>query len=178
MIRKASPYDAKAIAQVHIRSWQAAYRDLMPADYLGSLDATLARRESSWTGLIASGESHVWVAELDNQIVGWISVGASRDEDTAAENVGEVTAIYVLAGYWQTGVGLALWQAGVQYLAAQQYQRLTLWVLAGNERAIRFYRRAGCVEEPGTGRTLHRGGVELVEVRYGLPLTDKINACS
>lgn len=170
MIRKALPSDAKAIAQVHIRSWQEAYRDLMPADYLNSLEATLARRESSWMGAIASGESPVWVAELDNQVVGWISVGASRDEDIAAGNVGEVMAIYVLAGYWHKGVGLALWNTGVHYLAAQQYPRATLWVLAGNERAIRFYRRAGCVEEPGTERTLHRGGVALVEVRYGLSL--------
>ena len=32
MIRKALPRDAQAIAQVHISSWQDAYRDRMPAD--------------------------------------------------------------------------------------------------------------------------------------------------
>jgi ribosomal protein S18 acetylase RimI-like enzyme len=81
-----------------------------------------------------------------------------------------VMAIYVLAEHWHTGVGLALWEAGVQQLKAQGFQRLTLWVLAGNERAIRFYRRAGCVEEAGSERTLERGGVTLVEVRYQMPL--------
>lgn len=45
MIRKALPSDAQAIAQVHISSWQAAYRDLMPAEYLDALQATLAQRE-------------------------------------------------------------------------------------------------------------------------------------
>ncbi|ROM34142.1 GNAT family N-acetyltransferase [Pseudomonas poae] len=170
MIRKAIPADAKAIAQVHISSWQEAYLDLMPAEYLSSLQATLAQREASWTRSIESGESNVWVAEQDRQIVGWISVGASRDEDADQEHVGEVMAIYVLAECWHTGVGLALWKAGQQYLVEQGYQRLTLWVLAANERAIRFYRRAGCVEETGSERSLQRGGTALVEVRYRLCL--------
>jgi len=171
MIRQALPSDAKAIAQVHISSWQDAYRDLMPAEYLNALDTTLAQRESSWIRSIESGESKVWVAELNQQVVGWISVGASRDEDAAEANAGEVMAIYVLASHWQTGVGLALWKAGLQWLNEQGYQRLTLWVLTDNERAIRFYRRAGCVEETGSERTLQRGGAALVEVRYGLPFT-------
>ncbi|KAF2410972.1 L-amino acid N-acyltransferase YncA [Pseudomonas antarctica] len=169
MIRHASPADARAIAQVHISSWQQAYRDLMPADYLNSLGATLARRESFWISSIESGESNVWVAQVNKQVVGWISVGASRDEDAAADNTGEVMALYVEAEHWQTGVGLALWNAGLQFLTEQGFQHLTLWVLARNKRAIRFYRRAGCVEDTGSERTLERGGVKLVEVRYRLP---------
>lgn len=143
MIRKALPRDAQAIAQVHISSWQDAYRDLMPADYLNALDATLAQRESSWARSIESDESNVWVAELNQQVVGWVSVGASRDEDATEGNTGEVMAIYVLASHWQTGVGRALWKAGLQCLIEQGYQRLTLWVLTENDRAIRFYRRPG-----------------------------------
>lgn len=177
MIRRALPADAKAVAQVHISSWQDAYRDLMPAHYLSALNTTLAQRETHWRRLIASGESNVWVAELDQQIVGWISVGASRDDDAVGADAGEVMALYVLARYWQTGVGLALWRAGLRDLMAQGYERLTLWVLAGNERAIRFYRKAGCVEQTGTERTLERGGVTLVEVRYGLPIIRVTQPC-
>ncbi|OPB00383.1 GNAT family N-acetyltransferase [Pseudomonas fluorescens] len=170
MIRNALPTDAKAIAQVHVSSWQEAYRDLIPADYLNSLGAMLAKREAHWVRAIEAGESCVLVAEVNDQVVGWISVGASRDEDVAGGNVGEVLAIYVLAGYWQTGVGLALWKAGLQWLEQQGYECLTLWVLSRNERAIRFYRRAGCTEEPGSERTLERGGALLLEVRYHLSL--------
>ncbi|QXI30727.1 GNAT family N-acetyltransferase [Pseudomonas vanderleydeniana] len=115
MIRSALPSDAKAIAQIHVGSWQSAYRDLMPAEYLNSLGANLARRESHWFRSIEADECKVFVAELDGQVVGWISLGASRDEDAAATNTGEVMAIYVLADFWQMGVGLALWNAGVQY---------------------------------------------------------------
>lgn len=170
MIRKGLPSDAKAIAQVHISSWQDAYRDLMPAEYLLSLGASLPQRESYWIRSIESGESNVVVAELNNEVVGWISVGVCRDEDIAAENLAEVMALYVLAEQWKTGVGFALWQAGLQHLIEQGYQRLTLWVLTGNERAIRFYRSVGCIEETGSERNLERGGAALVEVRYRLPL--------
>ncbi|MGY4494908.1 N-acetyltransferase family protein [Pseudomonas sp. TE3610] len=170
MIRRALPSDAQAIAQVHISSWQQAYRDLMPAPYLNALQASLAQRASFWSRSIESGESNLWVAQVDNDVVGWISVGASRDEDAAGQNAGEVMAIYVLASHWHTGVGLALWNAGVQYLQEQGHAHLTLWVLSRNDRAIRFYRRAGCVEDTGSERTLQRGGVILEEVRYRLAL--------
>jgi len=170
MIRRALPFDARAIAQVHISSWQEAYRDLMPAPYLNALQASLAQRESFWNSSIESGESTLWVAQVDNEVVGWISVGPSRDEDTAGQNAGEVMAIYVLASHWHTGVGLALWNAGVQYLTEQGHTHLTLWVLSQNVRAIRFYRRAGCVEDTGSERTLQRAGVTLEEVRYRLAL--------
>ncbi|MGB3126049.1 MAG: GNAT family N-acetyltransferase [Pseudomonas sp.] len=169
MIRTARPSDAKAIAHVHVSSWQAAYRNLMPAEYLDSLVTTLARREAFWARSIEAGESNVLVAELNGQVVGWISVGASRDDDAVSGHTGEVLAVYVLAAHWQTGVGLALWKAGVQWLMAQGFQGLTLWVLSRNESAVRFYRRAGCVEDAGSERSLGRGGVSLVEARYRLP---------
>ena len=170
MIRRALPSDARAIAHVHISSWQEAYRDLMPAPYLNALQASLAHRESFWRRSIESGESTLWVAQVDKDVVGWISVGPSRDEDAAGQNAGEVMAIYVQASHWHTGVGLALWNAGVQYLTEQGHAHLTLWVLSQNARAIRFYRRAGCVEDTGSERTLQRGGVTLEEVRYRLAL--------
>jgi len=44
MIRAALPTDAQGIAQVHVRSWQQAYRELLPSDFLDSLSATLPRR--------------------------------------------------------------------------------------------------------------------------------------
>ena len=36
-LRHAEPTDAIAVARVHVRSWQAAYRKLMPDEYLDQL---------------------------------------------------------------------------------------------------------------------------------------------
>jgi hypothetical protein len=37
LLRPAEPGDAIAVARVHVRSWQAAYRTLLPDDYLDQL---------------------------------------------------------------------------------------------------------------------------------------------
>jgi GNAT superfamily N-acetyltransferase len=37
LLRPAEPQDAMAVARVHVRSWQAAYRTLLPDDYLNQL---------------------------------------------------------------------------------------------------------------------------------------------
>ena len=37
LLRPAEPVDAIAVAHVHVRSWQVAYRTLMPDDYLDQL---------------------------------------------------------------------------------------------------------------------------------------------
>jgi hypothetical protein len=37
LLRPAEPADAMAVARVHVRSWQAAYSTLLPAEYLDQL---------------------------------------------------------------------------------------------------------------------------------------------
>lgn len=166
MIRLARPEDASAIAIVHVRSWQQAYRELIPGDYLAALDNALDRREASWRETIAQGTQTVFVALSGEQVIGWISVGCSRDEDVNHAATGEVSAIYVLAGHWGNGVGRALWLQGEKQLAAQGFEALTLWVLVDNHRATEFYRKAGLQPEADSIRSLVRGGQTLEEIRY------------
>jgi ribosomal protein S18 acetylase RimI-like enzyme len=166
MIRDALPKDAESIANVHVSSWQHAYVNLMPADFLASLAATLPKREAYWAQAIESKDSDVLVSEVDGNVVGWISVGRCRDEDKSAAESGEVMAIYILAEYWGKGIGAKLWESGLNRLFDQGYKNITLWVLSANERAVRFYQGLGGREEPGSRRTLVRGGVSLDEVRY------------
>ena len=87
--RDATIGDAFAMAQVWVAAWQSAYAGLMPADYLNSLDAhkVLPRFEH------ALRDSHrALVIEIDRDIVGFSSYGASRDPD-AGPGTGEVMAI-------------------------------------------------------------------------------------
>lgn len=65
MIRSAVPSDAKSIAQVHIHSWQQADSDLMPSEYLASLDKTMAQRTSYWLNAIESGDSTLFNDTLE-----------------------------------------------------------------------------------------------------------------
>jgi hypothetical protein len=56
-LRPAEPSDASAVARVHVRSWQAGYRNLLPDQYLDGLRPEdragwapdgLRRTESIW----------------------------------------------------------------------------------------------------------------------------------
>lgn len=116
IIRDALSQDAKRIAQVHVSSWQHAYLDLMPADYLASLSATLPQREAYWARTIEGKDADILVAEVEGDVIGWLSLGPCRDEDTSEAASGEVMAIYVLAEYWSKGIGAQLWQTGFKRL--------------------------------------------------------------
>jgi|LIDZ01.1.fsa_nt_gi ribosomal protein S18 acetylase RimI-like enzyme len=168
MIRSAEPHDAGAIAAVHIRSWQRAYRDLIPGDYLASLDTTLDRRTEQWSISIQNGEPQVFVAMEDERLVGWIALSASRDEDAEPGVSGEVQALYVLEEYWGRGLGRLLWLKAREHLASRGFRAATLWVLVGNERAIRFYHNLGFTPVHSSKRTISRSGWTLEEVRYHL----------
>ena len=53
-----------------------------------------------------------------------------------------------------------------QGLADLGYSRATLWVLAANARAIRFYERAGFTLDANSETIIDIGGQSFPEVRY------------
>ena len=165
-IRRATVEDAAAIAEVHIRSWQWAYRGLLPDEYLDSLDETLDRRLRMWTATLANDEAArlVWVTETAGRVVGFVSGGSSRDEDATPET-GEIGAIYLLREVAGEGRGRELLARVTSELRRCGYRRATLWVLATNTRARRFYEAAGW-QPDGATKVEERPGVTLHEVRY------------
>jgi len=90
-IRPALLSDARAIADVHVRSWQSAYHGVVPDAYLEAL--SVDKREMDFREALSRGSAEMWVAEWHSEIIGWIACGASRDSD-ATPRVGEIEAIY------------------------------------------------------------------------------------
>jgi GNAT superfamily N-acetyltransferase len=106
--------------------------------------------------------SATFVAELDGHVVGFASVGASREEDARE---GELYAIYLLPSCWDRGIGRALLERAEKSLRASGFTEAVLWVLEGNERAERFY-RAGGWQPDGTRKLDAFAGPPLPELRY------------
>jgi ribosomal protein S18 acetylase RimI-like enzyme len=167
LIEPATAADARAIAQIHVDAWRAAYVGIVPDDYLAAL--SVDERETMWRASIAAGQPELLVARQHGCVIGWISFGASRDKE-APPATGELWAIYLDPHHVSIGAGRALWLAARTRLADRGFKSVILWVLAGNERAIRFYERAGFALEPGSSQRFELGGREIEELRFAMTL--------
>lgn len=164
IIRPATNADVPKLAGVNLRSWQAAYRGIMPDAGLAAL--TLSEFEAVWgENLAAAGRANL-LCEVEGQVVGFVSFGATREKDGGAEKVGEIIGLYLDPPYWGKGLGRMLCDEALAGLAAAGYGEVTLWVLTENGRARRFYERAGFTLEPAALMNVRRWDTDLPHVRY------------
>lgn len=134
VIRRAHVDDATELAALHIDCWDDAYTGLVPQQILDERRSLTEERVERWREIL-SGHHGTLLAEAEPGLVGFASAGAGRDNDVDIEL--ELTALYVRASWWGTGVGYALFEEAVGDRAAY------LWVLADNQRAVGFYERQG-----------------------------------
>ncbi len=162
LIRPATVQDAEPIARVHIASWREAYSGVVAEEYLGELDVTERARE--WQAVIADLDrgTSVWVAQEGDDVLGFASLGPSRDEDAERTTV-EIYTIYLEPSAWGRGVARELMRTVLA--AVPETAPVTLWALEGNERAHHFYRRNGFLAD-GVERLEELGGQYYREVRY------------
>lgn len=161
-IRPAVDADCRAVAEVHVRSWQAAYAAHLDPGYLARL--SVDDREAIWRQALAGSDCEVLVAVLGGAVLGFACVGPSRDPGAPAGQ-GELWALYVDPPAWARGVGRRLWLASEARLRQRGCASTTLWVLEKNDRALRFYAAAGFTPEAGTARTFELGGRQIGELR-------------
>jgi ribosomal protein S18 acetylase RimI-like enzyme len=160
-IRPAQPEDAAAVAAVHVRSWQVGYRGLLPDEYLSNLRP--AERMARYTfGSTDPRVPATIVAIEGGAICGFATIGADRG---GTPNVGELLALYVDPHAWGRGIGQRLIVEARLELVARAFDEALLWVLAGNDRAERFYRADGWLPD-GLRRTVEVWGVLADESRY------------
>ena len=162
-IRAAVFSDVDAIASAHVLGWQHAYSGILPSDFLASL--SIEQRASMWAEAIEKEIQRLLVVEVAEQVVGFAAFGPCRD-DVAHTTDFEVWAIYLKPQFIGSGAGRALWLGSLAAMKLIGAARVTLWVLADNESAIRFYRAAGFTEEVGSRKSIQVGGVLADEVRY------------
>jgi ribosomal protein S18 acetylase RimI-like enzyme len=178
-ISPARPEDATEVAALHVSSWQVAYAGIVPAEHLAQL--SVCARVTLWREAILRGSPPLYLAREEiragdsqpapgehprgSRAVGFVSFGKCRDAGVP-DTWGEIWALYVLPSRWSHGVGQALLRHACELLRQERFQQVSLWVLAENERALRFYRRAGLVPDAGAAQTIELGGKTLLELRY------------
>jgi ribosomal protein S18 acetylase RimI-like enzyme len=171
-VRDATSADARAIATVVVASWRVAYRGLMPDEVLAGL--SVADRERFWSDALTAQQprTSIVVATAAHAVVGFAAVGPPLDPaDRADPTLGHLYALYLDPGSWGRGIGTQLHATALDRLRTCGFTSAGLWVLDGNQRALRFYYRHGWTD---TGRTqVDRGpdGIELHEQRLHRTLT-------
>jgi len=166
VIREATKADAHDMAVVFVRSWQSAYRGIVPDDYLASL--SIKKRAER---IINDFDEHerklfYYVAEKDDEIIGCIVLSECRNEDKS--NAGEVLAIYLFEEYWDKGYGRKMMEHAINVFRRIGYEETVVWVLEENLKARRFYEKLGFTFD-GTKTELEKGKV-LSVIRYTMSI--------
>lgn len=140
-IRNALPKDARRLAEIHVKSWQESYYDLLPKSYLNHL--SYSQRLPMWQKILSNPAEldWVWVVENpDRQVIGFCHGGLPRRLDLHYDC--ELYSIYLLNQYKNLGIGKALFESFQHKCIHSGFKNLYLWVLEGNP-STSFYEHLG-----------------------------------
>ncbi len=101
----------------------------------------------------------------DRGPVGWICFGPCRSEVPGLGRVGEIYALYILPDLIGQGIGRILLGEAHAQMKDQGFEASALWVLGDNQRAQRFYERAGYQADDAAQDDVY-DGITLTELRY------------
>ncbi len=160
-IRYAKLEDAKALGEIHSKSWKIAYKGMISDEILNNI--TSEKRERYFEKALSNKWEEDALIFLEDKAVGFICIGKCRDEDRD-EFYGEIWGIYLLPEFFNKGIGYELIKWGIKELKDRNYKRVTLWVLEENLKARRFYEKVG-LHHDGTIKEIIIGE-SLNEYRY------------
>ncbi len=125
-LRRAVPGDVNAVTRI----WQTGWCD----GHIGHVPAELIphRTEPQFRSRAQARLDSMWVAESDRGVVGFVTVKGD-----------ELEHLYVDRSARGTGVAATLIHRGEAEIASAGHARAWLAVVAGNQRARRFYARLG-----------------------------------
>ena len=136
--------DWKAVAQLHTKSWQGAYRGILSDAFLD--EELWDNRRAYWEARFKAGIPPTIFprnAEQEKQMVGFVCAVADADPEwgTLIDN------LHVLPGAQQRGLGRQLMQQAARWVSSlspsseTQSNPMYLWVYRDNTKARAFYER-------------------------------------
>ena len=110
-----------------------------------SAEEAWERRRPHYVALLESGRGTLLLAEDEGRPIGYAMVSAGGGQATLAtgDRVAELETLSVAGGERGRGVGGALMEAAYEVIRELGATEVMLYVLDGNEGAMRFYERYG-----------------------------------
>jgi GNAT superfamily N-acetyltransferase len=161
LIRSAKPGDAGTIARIHMDSWRAVYKDILPRSYLSHLNHGHIVKHIQ-KGLMDAQNIYLIAEELRGAPIGYICGGPERSGIQIYHS--EIYELYITPQFQRQGTGRRLLSALASHLYQRNYYALMVWVLASNPNH-RFYEKAGGLYLGA--RTISFAGKKLQVAAYG-----------
>ncbi len=139
-IRRSERNDCFAIAHVVTIAWQETYRGIINDEFLDNLPHTEHNRGEKAFNNYDEKENHQFVLEIDNQVVGFINVGLTKE--LAFDNTGEIFALYIISKYKGYGFGRKLTEIGIEELKKIGCTKMIVGCLDGNP-SNEYYKHVG-----------------------------------
>lgn len=156
--------EAKQTSKLFQRSWQDAYKGILPDVFLNNIP------ENAWVKrLNESGRHNLIFVDDNNKVQAAVSYG--RPRDTRMLGCGELMALYVSSEYKGYSVGKTLLNAAENELKKMGYGKIYLWCIDGNENAQNFFERFGW-RNIATERFVEIAGKEYKYLLYQKNLHD------
>ena len=138
-LRFAKPGDAPDMAEVHARSWEAAYKDIIPMEYIKAKNAT---RHELYQRIITDENTTQHVIRVDDKTVGIMGFGEPKDDD-ADDSYYELHGIYLHPDYYRKGIGTQAVNFAFDKARRLGKRYMNVWVLTENYNSINFYKKCG-----------------------------------
>jgi ribosomal protein S18 acetylase RimI-like enzyme len=140
-VRKAKISDSKKIAEIHVKTWQTAYKYIVDRKHLDNLSIKRSTKINK-KNLKDKNIISLVVENDESEVVGFLFGGLNRYQDLVDKYKGEIYGIYILEKYSQQGLGKKLVNEFFNILLEKGIRSVHVMFLAGNE-AENFYYKLG-----------------------------------
>lgn len=149
-IRTAAKEDVCHIAKLYVHNHKTTYKYLLPPEYFETLTEEYAL--SKWSDYVSSAENFVLVAEDEGDFLGF----AASMPDEELPNVWYLDSLHICEKSRGKGIGSALITATGKYALRQGYDKMSICIVKGNDKAGTLYRKLGAEHyKDFTGRLSH-----------------------
>ena len=139
-IRLAKPGDVEQIAKLYIKSWQKTYKGLLRQEYLDGLTEKAVGER--WADYIGRARHGIFVAVTEDEKI--LGFGAFKPYHRIDDCI-YIESLHVEESYQGQGVGTAIIKGIYTVGKEENYGRMAVCLVKGNDNARNLYTKLGAV---------------------------------
>ena len=128
------------IASVKRQVWESSYRGIYPDCKFD--DFSFEKESAKFARLIESADTHLYVAQVDGKIVGYMAIGKNPRHPNSPTD--EIVLLSVLKEYQGNGIGTTFFNMAKEMLKNPTIDHFAVYCNKYNLPAQAFYEKMGC----------------------------------